>query len=108
MFNSIFNEEFIKVMRQIIKEEMAAQLCATGVINVPQQADNKPYLKGMQELADFLGVSKSTAQKLKNNGVIPYSQQPWSKIVLFDKEKVKLALQENQLLKKISKRSRKG
>ena len=77
--------------------------------SVPQYAnDNKPYIRGIQGLADFLGVGKSTAQKLKTMGLIPFSQQPWSKIVLFDKEKVKDALQNNSELKKICLRKKRS
>lgn len=113
MFNLSFDENEIKrIIREAVREEVAAQVaaqlsCIGG--SVPQYANNnKPYIRGIQGLADFLGVGKSTAQKLKNMGLIPFSQQPWSKIVLFDKEKVKDALQNNSELKKIYSRSKRS
>lgn len=107
MFNLTINDdEFKRLIREAVREEVAAQIKEMfGDDNVN---DNKPYIKGIQGLADFLGIGRSTAQKLKNMGLIPFSQQPWSKIVLFDKEKVKAALQDNSEWKKICSRKKKS
>ena len=63
--------------------------------------------RGEIGLTYIFGIGKSTAQKIKNKGIVPFSQQPWSKIVLFDKEKVKLALENNLELRKMCSRKRK-
>lgn len=47
-------------------------------------------IKGMQELATFLGVSISTAMKLKKSGIIPFFQS--CRLVLFDPAKVREAM----------------
>lgn len=49
-----------------------------------------PVIKGFQGLADFLGISKSVAQKMKNEGIIPYIQ--YGRVVLFEPDKVLTAL----------------
>jgi hypothetical protein len=50
-----------------------------------------PVIKGIQGLADYLGISKSVAQKMKNEGVIPCVQ--YDRIVLFQPDKVLEALE---------------
>ena len=109
MFNLTIDEhEFKRLMKEAVREEVAAQIREmVGYMDVQNSTNNKPYIKGIKGLADFLGVGKSTAQKIKNKGIVPFSQQPWSKIVLFDKEKVKLALENNLELRKMCSRKRK-
>jgi hypothetical protein len=50
----------------------------------------EPFIKGIHELAKFLRVSPARAQKLKNEGVIPYWQD--GRTLLFDPEKVREAM----------------
>ena len=105
MFNLTIDEnEFKRLIREVVREEVSAQI--KEMLGNDDVNNNKPYIKGIQGLADFLGVGRSTAQKLKNMGLIPFSQQPWSKIVLFDKQKVKVALQDNSEWKKICSRKK--
>ena len=107
MFNLTIDEnEFKRLIRDAVREEVSAQL--KEMFGNDEVNDHKPYIKGIKGLADFLGVGRSTAQKLKNMGLIPFSQQPWSKIVLFDKEKVKAALQDNSEWKTICSRKKKS
>jgi len=54
-------------------------------------------IRGIHGLADFLGVSPVTAQKLKNSGKIPFAQ--FERVVLFDPEKVIAALESNNQIK---------
>ena len=49
-------------------------------------------IRGIHGLAEFLGVSPVTAQKLKNSGKIPFAQ--FDRVVLFDPQKVMNALEE--------------
>jgi len=49
-----------------------------------------PVIKGIQGLADFLGICKSVAQKMKNEGIVPYVQ--YDRVVLFQSDKVLEAL----------------
>ena len=60
-------------------------------VKYPSSA-SAPVIKGIQGLADFLGVSKSVAQKMKNEGVVPYIQ--YDRVVLFQSEKVLAALEK--------------
>ncbi len=55
-------------------------------------------IRGIHGLADFLGVSPVTAQKLKNSGNIPFAQ--FERLVLFDPQKVLDALEMNSKPKK--------
>ena len=48
-------------------------------------------IKGIHQLAKFLGISPVTAQKLKNNGSLPYWQS--GRLVLFDPVTVRKAMQ---------------
>ena len=59
--------------------------------NKNEIAENKKFLYSMQELADLLGCSHVTAQKIKNSGQIPYFQA--GKKVIFDVEKVMKAIE---------------
>ena len=110
MFNITINEdEFKRLIREAVREEVAAQIKEMYGNNIIQSVnDSKPYIRGIKALADFIGIGKSSALKLKNMGLIPFYQQPWSKIVLFDKEKVKAALQDNSEWKKICSRKKKS
>jgi aspartate/tyrosine/aromatic aminotransferase len=75
--------------RSVVQEEM--------LLNLLKQANSKKTskqfepIRGIQGLANFLGVSPVTAQKLKNSGKIPYVQ--FERIVLFDPKKVMDALE---------------
>ena len=103
MFNITINDdEFKRLIKEAVREEVTAQIKEMIGNNIVQSVnDSTPYIRGIKALADFIGIGKSTAQKLKNMGLIPFYQQPWSKIVLFDKEKVKFALENNSEVKKM-------
>ncbi|NQU52459.1 MAG: DUF3853 family protein [Bacteroidetes bacterium] len=49
-------------------------------------------IRGIHGLANFLGVSPVTAQKLKNSGKIPFAQ--FERVVLFDPKRVLDALED--------------
>ena len=51
---------------------------------------SKPHIKGIHQLAKFLGISASKAQRLKNEKIIPYFQN--ERLVLFDPDKVRDAM----------------
>ncbi len=55
-------------------------------------------IRGIHGLADFLGVSPVTAQKLKNSGKIPYAQ--YDRLILFDPQKVLAAIEVNGKIKR--------
>ncbi len=65
----------------IVKTAVAEVIAEKSVQNQPL-APKRRILHSMQELADFLDCSKVTAQKLKNEGKIPYKQM--GRKVLFD------------------------
>ncbi|WP_295938420.1 helix-turn-helix domain-containing protein [uncultured Alistipes sp.] len=54
-------------------------------------ASNPPVIRGIDGLAEFLGVGKNTAQNMKNDGIVPYYQH--GRIVLFRPEEVFNALE---------------
>ena len=57
-----------------------------------KSATTPAVIKGIQGIADFLGVSESVAQKMKNEGVIPCIQ--YDRVVLFEPVKVLAALSQ--------------
>ena len=72
-------------LKRIITE--AIQETNQTIHEPPKQ---EPPIKGIHELAKFLRVSPARAQKLKNEGVIPYFQN--NRLVLFDPSKVREAM----------------
>ena len=57
---------------------------------IKYNADPEPYIYGIIGLAEFLKCSTPTAQKIKNSGKVPYSQN--ERTIIFEKEKVLNAL----------------
>lgn len=82
-FIQITKEELFDIINDAVKAAMPTFINTTP---------NKPFIKGTHELADFLGVSLSRAQKLKNEGIFPYFQD--GRTVLFDPIKVKIAMEQ--------------
>lgn len=78
---------------QIVQDAVRAALSEKA-----KPVESKPYLKGIQELAEFLGISLSKAQKLKNDGVLPYFQD--NRLVLFDPEKIQEAIAKHNQKRK--------
>lgn len=62
----------------------------SGELHNPPSEENNQPIKGIRALAKFLGVGVNTAQRLKNEGIIPCFQS--GNIVLFDQTKVLKAL----------------
>jgi len=56
--------------------------------------DGKEYVYGLAGLAELIGASKVTAQKLKNSGKIPFTQV--GRKIIFEKTAVLDALNENK------------
>jgi hypothetical protein len=84
-FIQITKEELFDIINEAVKAAMP-----TFINTNP----NKPFIKGIHELAEFLGVSAPRAQKLKNAGISPYFQD--GRTVLFDPIKVKIAMEQYQ------------
>jgi excisionase family DNA binding protein len=64
----------------------------------PHKTEEQPYLYSIKELAEFLGCSVVTAQKLKNTKRIPYFQT--GRKLIFEKSKILEALQPTFRYKK--------
>ena len=80
---------------QLSKEELTSIIndaVRTAVPTIINEKPSKPFIKGIYELASFLGVSAPTAQRLKNEGVFPYFQN--NRLLLFDPIKVRIAMEE--------------
>ena len=60
------------------------------VKNQPTDTDPEPYIYGIIGLSKFLKCSTVTAQKIKNSGKVPFSQN--ERTIIFEKEKVLNAL----------------
>jgi hypothetical protein len=76
-------EELDKIVQNAVRDALSNQIKTVS----PSQ----PHIKGTHQLAKFLGISVSKAQKLKNEGIVPFFQN--ERLVLFDPEKVLLALE---------------
>ncbi len=83
MVNFADENEFGNVFRKILCEMFAK-------LNKGRETGDPKFIKGINGLAEYLGVSKSKAQKLKNGNVIPYVQD--GRLILFDPRKVDEAL----------------
>ena len=83
-----------------VKAEVQEELMLQFTRNQSKSIVPKKFepIRGIYGLAEFLGVSPTTAQKLKNSGKIPYSQ--FERLVLFDPKKVLDALEVNNSQKK--------
>ena len=77
----IGRDEFGSIVKNAVKD---------AISNDAKPATDQPHIKGTHQLAKFLGISVSKAQKLKNEGILPYFQN--ERLVLFDPVKVKEAL----------------
>lgn len=80
--------------KEIVEE---AVLSAMAKVNPVQQvptveAQDDEYIYSIRGLASFLNCSVMTAQKLKNQGLIPYLQL--NRKVIFEKSKVLKAMQK--------------
>jgi len=53
--------------------------------------ESREPIKGIHELAAYLNISPSRAQKLKNEKIVPCFQD--GRLVLFDREKVRQAME---------------
>ena len=70
MFQITFDEEKLaEVVRRAVKEQMEAMMIQKEV-----QPKERKILYSMKELADFIGCCVPTAQRMKNEGRIPYKQ----------------------------------
>ena len=64
-----FSTALATIIRDAVREEVAT-------LKQPQaeKKDTKATLRGIRALAVYLGVSTATAQRLKNEGKVPFSQ----------------------------------
>ncbi len=62
------------------------------------KTEEQPYLYSIKELANFIGCSIVTAQKLKNSKRIPYFQT--GRKLIFEKSKILEALKPTYRFKK--------
>ena len=92
-FIQLSKEELVSIINDAVRAAMPT------IIN---EKPSKPFIKGLKELAVYLEVSHSRAQKLKNEGVLPYFQN--GRLILFDSIKVKTAMEEYKQNRKQSKR----
>jgi len=77
----VSKEELTVIVNKAVREAMPLDFRSSG---------SEPPIKGIHELAVFMKVSPARAQKLKNEGVLPYFQN--GRLVLFDPEKVRAVM----------------
>lgn len=88
-FIQITKDELIEIINQAVR----------AALNSSENEESpKILIKGIHELAAFLNISPSRAQKLKNEKIIPFWQD--GRLVIFDSRKVLEAMREQQNSKK--------
>lgn len=78
----VSKEELTEIVNNAVRDAMPKEL---------KVSSPRPHIKGIHELAAYLKVSPSRAQKLKNEGILPYFQD--GRLVLFDPDKVRAAME---------------
>jgi len=76
-------------LKSIISEAVREAMQQTG--QASQTTKQTPVIKGIKGLSEFLKVSHSRAQALKNSGIFPHFQT--GRLILFDPEKVRSAME---------------
>lgn len=83
------------VENQVIKEcpvntkKRALAYVIESIAGFEEILHEKEYLIGIQDTADFLGVSIDTVRRLMHNGVISESRHPSSRMIFIDKRLLK-------------------
>jgi len=77
----VSTEELDNIIQNAVKVALSNQV---------KSSHSQPHIKGTHQLAKFLGISVSKAQKLKNEGIVPFFQN--ERLVLFDPDKVREAM----------------
>ena len=91
MFHLDFDEaKLATVVRNAVAEAMAA----IPVRSEPERPERK-ILHSIRELSEFIGCSTVTAQKLKNEGRIPYRQI--GRKVMFDSVEILKAMEQGKM-----------
>jgi hypothetical protein len=81
-FIQLTKDELIKIINEAVNASLSS---------LPKESATPTFIKGIHALAHYLKVSPVRAQKLKNDGVLPYFQN--GRLVLFDSEKVRKAME---------------
>ena len=91
------------IIMQVSREELKSLINKAVTEAMPNAIEKKPepFIKGIHELAEFLKVGPSRAQKLKNEGAFPFWQD--GRTLLFDPDKVRAAMENVRTYKKKSK-----
>lgn len=78
-------EEFQMMLTNAINTALAAPVTSAA------GATSETHIKGIKGLSEFLKVSHSRAQALKNSGIFPHFQS--GRLILFDPAKVREAME---------------
>ena len=90
MFHIVFDEAKVAaVVKNAVAEAMAAMPARSE-----QQSQERKILYSIRELSEFIGCSPVTAQKLKNEGRIPYRQV--GRKVMFDSVEILRAMEQGK------------
>jgi len=84
IFIQLTPEQLENLIEKAVQKALSRQIVRAG--------PSEP-IKGIHELAAFLKVSPSRAQKLKNEKIVPCFQD--GRLVLFDREQVRQAMEKH-------------
>lgn len=85
MINVVLSPVSIPELVDLIASEVESRINGK-----PKEDAPSTYIKGIHNLAKFLDISPARAQKLKNDGLLPYWQS--GRLVYFDATKVREAM----------------
>lgn len=74
-------EDLQKMITNAIREAIS------GHIGSEVKPTDEPLIKGIKGLSEFLNISHSKSQAIKNSGILPYSQN--DRLIYFDPAKVR-------------------
>ncbi|MCF8373070.1 MAG: helix-turn-helix domain-containing protein [Bacteroidales bacterium] len=80
-------QEIVTTLSKQELSEMMVEAVRAAMPSDAKKSNPQPFIKGIHELAKFLRVSPAKAQKLKNEGAIPFWQE--GRTVLFNPDKVR-------------------
>jgi len=90
MFHIDFDEAKLAT---VVKNAVAEALAVKPIMSEPKPQERK-ILYSIRELSEFIGCSTVTAQKLKNEGRIPYRQV--GRKVMFDSVEILKAMESGK------------
>lgn len=102
ILSGITIEQFKSIITDTVKHEIANLSFNRTFTNENDTPTETKYIYSIKGLAHFLACSPTTAQSLKNKGVIPYRQAANSRKLIFIESEILEAMAQNGIKKLIT------